>query len=53
MKNKTRQGLSANYSSGKMGIALAEACARRGAEVTLVCGPTPLGTTQAASGEST
>ena len=36
-----------NYSSGKMGIALAEACARRGAEVTLVCGPTPLGTTQA------
>ena len=36
-----------NYSSGKMGIALAEACARRGAKVTLVCGPTPLGTTQA------
>ncbi len=33
-----------NYSSGKMGIALAEACARRGAEVTLVCGPTSLGT---------
>lgn len=31
-----------NYSSGKMGMALAEACARRGAEVTLVCGPTPL-----------
>ena len=29
-----------NYSSGKMGIALAEACARRGAEVMLVCGPT-------------
>jgi len=27
-----------NYSTGKMGIALAEACARRGAEVTLVCG---------------
>ena len=31
-----------NYSSGKMGMALAEACAHRGAEVTLVCGPTPL-----------
>ena len=28
-----------NYSSGKMGIALAEECARRGAEVQLVCGP--------------
>lgn len=28
-----------NYSSGKMGLALAEACARRGAEVILVCGP--------------
>ena len=27
-----------NYSTGKMGIALALACARRGAEVTLVCG---------------
>ena len=27
-----------NYSSGKMGFALAQACARRGAEVTLVCG---------------
>ena len=27
-----------NYSTGKMGIALAHACARRGAEVTLVCG---------------
>lgn len=27
-----------NYSTGKMGIALAQACARRGAEVTLVCG---------------
>lgn len=33
-----------NYSSGKMGMALAEACARRGAAVTLVCGPTPLQT---------
>ena len=31
-----------NYSSGKMGFALAEACAGRGAEVTLVCGPTAL-----------
>lgn len=28
-----------NYSSGKMGFALAEECARRGAQVTLVCGP--------------
>lgn len=28
-----------NYSSGKMGFALAEECARRGAEVELVCGP--------------
>lgn len=28
-----------NYSSGKMGYALAESCARRGAEVTLVSGP--------------
>lgn len=28
-----------NYSSGKMGFALAEACAARGANVTLVCGP--------------
>ena len=28
-----------NYSSGKMGFALAEACAKRGAEVTLVTGP--------------
>lgn len=27
-----------NYSTGKMGIALAQACARRGAHVTLVCG---------------
>ena len=27
-----------NYSTGKMGIALAHECARRGAEVTLVCG---------------
>jgi len=28
-----------NYSSGKMGFALAEECARRGAQVELVCGP--------------
>lgn len=28
-----------NYSSGKMGYALAEACAERGAKVTLVSGP--------------
>jgi len=28
-----------NYSSGKMGYALAEECAKRGAEVTLVSGP--------------
>lgn len=27
-----------NYSTGKMGVALAQACARRGAEVKLVCG---------------
>jgi len=29
-----------NYSSGKMGIAIANALAGQGAEVTLVCGPT-------------
>lgn len=28
-----------NYSSGKMGLALAEACAMRGAQVELICGP--------------
>lgn len=28
-----------NYSSGKMGLAIAEECAMRGAEVELVCGP--------------
>lgn len=28
-----------NYSSGKMGFALAESCARRGAQVVLVAGP--------------
>ncbi len=31
-----------NYSSGKMGFALAEACAQAGAEVTLVAGPVAL-----------
>ena len=31
-----------NYSSGKMGFALAEECARRGADVTLVAGPVSL-----------
>lgn len=31
-----------NYSSGKMGFALAEACARRGAKVMLVSGPVTL-----------
>ena len=33
-----------NYSSGKMGFALAEECARRGAEVILVAGPVGLPT---------
>ena len=33
-----------NYSSGKMGFALAEECARRGAEVELVSGPVSLQT---------
>ncbi len=33
-----------NYSSGKMGFALAEECASRGAEVTLVAGPVSLKT---------
>lgn len=33
-----------NYSSGKMGFALAEECAARGAEVTLVSGPVALKT---------
>ena len=31
-----------NYSSGKMGFALAEECARRGADVTLISGPVDL-----------
>jgi phosphopantothenoylcysteine decarboxylase/phosphopantothenate--cysteine ligase len=34
-----------NHSSGKMGFALAEACARRGAEVCLIAGPVALNTT--------
>ena len=33
-----------NFSSGKMGFALAEECARRGAEVTLLAGPVALKT---------
>lgn len=33
-----------NYSSGKMGFAIAEECANRGAEVTLVCGPVSIKT---------
>lgn len=31
-----------NYSTGKMGFALAEACAKRGAEVELIAGPVSL-----------
>lgn len=31
-----------NYSSGKMGFAIAEECARRGADVSLICGPCSL-----------
>jgi len=33
-----------NYSSGKMGFALAEECANRGAEVTLIAGPVSIKT---------
>lgn len=33
-----------NYSSGKMGFALAGVCAEQGAEVTLICGPVTLQT---------
>lgn len=33
-----------NYSSGKMGFAIAEACAQRGAKVTLIAGPVALTT---------
>ena len=36
-----------NYSSGKMGFALAEECSRRGAEVTLVAGPVSLSCSKA------
>lgn len=32
-----------NYSSGKMGFAIAEECKRRGADVTIVAGPVALG----------
>lgn len=35
-----------NYSSGKMGFAIAEACAAQGAEVTLIAGPVSLATRQ-------
>lgn len=31
-----------NYSSGRMGFAIAEECRRRGADVTIVCGPVSL-----------
>ena len=34
-----------NYSSGKMGFAIADECAKRGAEVVLVTGPTALNIT--------
>ena len=37
-----------NFSSGKMGFALAEECAARGAQVTLVAGPVTLKTVHAA-----
>ncbi|MBR3950810.1 MAG: bifunctional phosphopantothenoylcysteine decarboxylase/phosphopantothenate--cysteine ligase CoaBC [Bacteroidaceae bacterium] len=37
-----------NYSSGKMGFAIAEACAQAGAEVVLVAGPVELKTTHPA-----
>lgn len=36
-----------NYSSGKMGFALAEACAERGAQVILIAGPVSLETNHA------
>ncbi len=35
-----------NYSSGKMGFALADECARRGAEVTIISGPVSVSTTR-------
>ena len=37
-----------NYSSGKMGFAIAKECAERGAEVTLIAGPVSLDTPHAA-----
>ena len=37
-----------NFSSGKMGFALAEECANRGAEVTLIAGPVALKTSSPA-----
>ncbi|MCR4920230.1 MAG: bifunctional phosphopantothenoylcysteine decarboxylase/phosphopantothenate--cysteine ligase CoaBC [Bacteroidaceae bacterium] len=37
-----------NYSSGRMGLALAEECARRGARVRLICGPVALKATHPA-----
>lgn len=37
-----------NFSSGKMGFALAEECASRGAEVTLIAGPVALNTSSPA-----
>jgi len=36
-----------NYSSGKMGFALAEECLKRGADVTLIAGPVSLSCSQA------
>ena len=42
-----------NYSSGKMGFTLAEECARRGAEVTLVAGPVALSTPTTEEGAGT
>lgn len=36
-----------NYSSGKMGFAIADECGRRGAQVTLIAGPVAVETTQA------
>lgn len=36
-----------NFSSGKMGVALAEECVKRGAEVTLIAGPMSLGSSSA------
>ena len=41
-----------NYSSGKMGFALAEECARRGAEVTLIAGPVNISLHSQQSSES-